>query len=122
MATLIVHEGPSGQSGRRFPLSDLPAIIGRDPEADIILPSQLVSRRHARILSHKGQLFIEDLGSRNGVFVNDKRITARARFTEDDTIRVVEFVLGLEKDVRPELEDRFQKVHEEINVATANLD
>ncbi len=123
MATLIVHEGPAGQAGRRFPLAELPAVIGRDSEAEIVLPSQLVSRRHARILCQGEQLLIEDLGSRNGVLVNGKRITGTTPFAEDDQIRIVEFVLGLEKsEPAPELEDRFQKVQEQVNVTTANLD
>lgn len=123
MATLVIRDGPPGQAGRRIVLDRLPAVIGRDADADIVLPSKLVSRRHARLSLAQDQLFIEDLGSRNGVLVNGERITSSKPFSDQDQLRIVDYVLALEQTAPgPALIDRTQKVRHEINADTANLD
>ncbi|MEN9825659.1 MAG: hypothetical protein RI953_1404 [Pseudomonadota bacterium] len=48
----------------------------------------MVSRNHARISVQRGQLWIEDLGSRNGTFVNGKKIERKTRFSTGDKINV----------------------------------
>src|SRR4030042_3920495 len=49
-------------------------IIGRDTEADYYLPDSSISRIHCEIIIKEGELRIKDLGSKNGVIVNHKRI------------------------------------------------
>ena len=49
------------------------AIVGRDPCADIVVPDPRVSRRHARLTWLDGRCVLEDLGSKNGTFVNGER-------------------------------------------------
>lgn len=66
--------GPDGSS-RQLPLS-VPLEVGRDPAAGLVLDDQLVSRLHARLTPGAGQVTIEDLGSRNGTFVNGAPIDA----------------------------------------------
>ncbi|GMU91973.1 MAG: hypothetical protein AMXMBFR4_10310 [Candidatus Hydrogenedentota bacterium] len=62
-------------------------VIGRASECDVVLPDSLVSRRHARVWLEKGQLKVEDLGSRNGIVVNGERVT-RLRIDEGDQLTV----------------------------------
>ncbi|MFC1783325.1 SpoIIE family protein phosphatase [Planctomycetota bacterium] len=60
-------------------LSSKGMVLGRSPEADIILESQRVSRKHALIFQDPfGRWIIEDLDSRNGVLINGERIGAQA--------------------------------------------
>ena len=56
----------------------LPTIIGRGREGvSLTLPHPLVSRKHTELFEQEGKLFVKDLGSLNGTFVNNRRITAR---------------------------------------------
>ena len=47
--------------------------IGRDPHCDHTIDSPLVSREHARLISEDGGIYVEDLKSTNGTFVNGQR-------------------------------------------------
>ena len=71
-AQLVVLVGPD--AGRRFPV-DGDTVIGRDADAAITVRDDGVSRRHSRIRhGSQGEYIIEDLGSRNGTYVNGVRV------------------------------------------------
>jgi predicted component of type VI protein secretion system len=53
----------------------LPTIIGRGRAAGITLPHPLVSRQHCEIYEEQGRLVVNDMGSLNGTFVGDQRIS-----------------------------------------------
>lgn len=53
----------------------LPVIVGRGRDATLTLPHPLVSRRHCEIFESNGQLVVRDMGSLNGTYVNNERIT-----------------------------------------------
>ena len=63
-------------------------LIGRDPEAVVWIDDESVSRRHARISIDDGGATIQDLGSKNGTAVGDKRIRAPVRLSHRDVVRV----------------------------------
>ncbi len=74
--------------GGEFPLPENGEIvIGRSSELDMVLVEDMVSRRHAKITATGGQIFIQDLGSTNGSFVNGEKIK-RARLSEGDRILI----------------------------------
>ena len=67
-------------------------VFGRG-DADVVeLPSTTVSRRHARI-NFDDDPWIEDLGSKNGTFVGDRRVTSRVRLNDGDHVRFGSFLL-----------------------------
>jgi DNA-binding winged helix-turn-helix (wHTH) protein len=70
-------------------------VIGRDPDVSLWVDATSVSRRHARIVVSEGTATIEDLGSKNGTFVNGHRIEGTQRLADADQIRVGVAVLVL---------------------------
>jgi pSer/pThr/pTyr-binding forkhead associated (FHA) protein len=71
-AKLIVVSGDIGRA--EIPLK-LPAVIGRSREATLTLPHPLVSRRHCELFERNGRLVVRDLGSRNGTYIANKKVT-----------------------------------------------
>jgi DNA-binding winged helix-turn-helix (wHTH) protein len=78
---------------REVRLDDGETSIGRDPEAGIHLDSAKVSRNHARILVSGSDAVVEDLGSTNGTFLADKRVTGPVRLQHGDEIGIGPFRL-----------------------------
>ena len=75
---------------------DHQVIVGRDPEADLVLEDPTVSGRHARVTSDGGgQITVFDLGSKNGTAVNGERIT-RTGLLPGDQVDIGATVLSLE--------------------------
>lgn len=73
---------------------DQDKIIGRDPSVDIVLQGGHISRRHAELSIRDNQLWLKDLNSANGTFVNDRRITEQQLQQNDELqIDVVRFLV-----------------------------
>lgn len=70
------------------PLAEGETLIGRGGDARISILGSLVSRRHARLVCSDGRVTIEDLASRNGVFVNGARLAAPALLEDGDTVLI----------------------------------
>ena len=62
-----------------IPLAGGTYVFGRVADADIVLPSDLVSRTHARVVANAGDLVVSDLESSNGTFVNGARVLGEMR-------------------------------------------
>ncbi|MEO5729589.1 MAG: FHA domain-containing protein [Byssovorax sp.] len=76
-------------------------LIGRTPECQLSLDDPLVSRRHAILMIQNDGVFVQDLGSRNGVFINGVRAELRTPVSDGDVIRIgtQELVLSGIKEV-----------------------
>ena len=57
----------------------LPTVIGRGRDVSLTLPHPLVSRRHTELFEKDGHLYVKDLGSLNGTYVNNRRIESEQR-------------------------------------------
>lgn len=76
---VVIHAPVQSDLGRRFVLDKDTTTVGRGRDNDIVLPSDCVSRRHARLEQRAGNLFIVDLASTNGTFINDDAHSIRER-------------------------------------------
>ena len=85
--TLTVDKGPKALRGLKVNVMG-PIIVGRAPGADILVPDDVVSRRHARFSLMGGDLMVEDLGSANGTRVNGEPVTQVQRCVEGDVVRI----------------------------------
>jgi pSer/pThr/pTyr-binding forkhead associated (FHA) protein len=63
-------------------------ILGRDAAADITLPDPAISRRHARLYCGADGVWLEDLGSTNGTYINGDRLTVPYRLRDGDEVRL----------------------------------
>lgn len=87
-ARLLVVDSPVLRQGSTIEVGG-PTIIGRDAGCGIRLErDDFASARHARIEPQPDGLRIEDLGSTNGTFVNDSRITDPRRLSAGDVVRI----------------------------------
>lgn len=73
---------------RAIPLFEGENIIGRETTARVMLDSTRVSRQHARISIHESTALLEDLGSRNGTFVDGVRVTTPVALADGAKIAV----------------------------------
>jgi DNA-binding winged helix-turn-helix (wHTH) protein len=78
---------------RSIVLLDGENVIGRDPDASVRIDAPGVSRRHARILAEGGRFTLEDLGSKNGTYVRDQRLSSSAELADGDELRLGQTLL-----------------------------
>ena len=64
----------------------LPTVIGRGRDVSLTLPHPLVSRRHTELFEKDGYLFVKDLGSLNGTYVNNRRIDSEHRLAPNQLL------------------------------------
>jgi pSer/pThr/pTyr-binding forkhead associated (FHA) protein len=81
---IILQELSSGINYR----TSLPCVIGRGKESDLSFSDHAISHRHAMIEEREDGLWIQDLRSANGVFVNDQKIKEKALLKHGDSIRL----------------------------------
>jgi pSer/pThr/pTyr-binding forkhead associated (FHA) protein len=71
--------------------------IGRDPSCQIRLTDTYISQQHARISERNGSWVVEDLGSTNGTYLNQRKVTSPAAISPGDRIRVGNTVLEVRR-------------------------
>ncbi len=74
--------------GQHFSVDSQGVRIGRDPANEVVIPTPDVSRHHARVILHNGALWVQDAGSRNGVYVNGNRVSGHTQVAPGDRVSV----------------------------------
>jgi pSer/pThr/pTyr-binding forkhead associated (FHA) protein len=85
---------PSDRRGQTYELGD-ELTLGRATGCQVTIDDNYVSQLHARVFRREGQLYIEDLGSTNGTYLNRKKVTAPIAVRRGDRLQVGRTVLEL---------------------------
>jgi pSer/pThr/pTyr-binding forkhead associated (FHA) protein len=91
---VTVIEGP--QAGATVALSSLPISIGRAADANIVLNDDYVSNQHAQLVPRGQEWLITDVGSTNGTFIGDTKVTSPVVVPVGGRIRIGNNVLELQ--------------------------
>jgi DNA-binding response OmpR family regulator len=75
-------------AGRQHVMTNNSVVIGRSLESDIVITSKRISREHAQIRRDGWRIFLEDLGSTNGTYLNNERILEPMQLRDGDRIQV----------------------------------
>ena len=92
---VIVSHG--GTEVSRHILAPGEYVLGREPGVDVFVDAPLVSRKHARLTIDYSELFIADLGSSNGTFLNGQPVTENARVFPSQKISIGEATIELRR-------------------------
>jgi pSer/pThr/pTyr-binding forkhead associated (FHA) protein len=95
---LVVLKSPALAEGERRGLDSAPLTIGRSSENDLHLDEdEFASSRHARVEPRRDGVWLEDIGSTNGTFLNGVQLKQPRRLSPGDVIRVGETDLRFEQ-------------------------
>jgi pSer/pThr/pTyr-binding forkhead associated (FHA) protein len=94
MADVVVEL--EGQEVVRVPLAHQNTIIGRDQTADVYLENRALSRKHAQLEKRGAGIWIRDLESQNGTYVNGEKILEPMPLSSDDTIQLGRYDVYIE--------------------------
>ena len=78
---------PADLAGRTFPLGDT-LEVGRAAGCQITLDDTFASQRHARLFAREGNLYVEDLGSTNGTYLNRHKVAGPMVVSRGDQIQI----------------------------------
>ena len=86
---LVVEDSEILAPQTRFTIRDGATSIGRSSASDIVLKNDdYASGRHARLTRHGGLLYVEDMGSTNGTFVNGRKAVGATPLRHGDIVRI----------------------------------
>lgn len=95
---LVVLKSPALAEGERHQLNSSPLTIGRSADNDVTLDADtFASTQHARVEPRRDGVWLEDIGSTNGTFLNGAQVSRPRRLTPGDVIRVGETDLRFEQ-------------------------
>jgi pSer/pThr/pTyr-binding forkhead associated (FHA) protein len=93
-ASLKLLEGE--RAGVEIPIKTSPFKIGRLPDCELQLASPVVSKYHCHVHKRPDGVFLEDLQSMNGTFLNRQRLTGETELNDNDSIRVGHFLFTVQ--------------------------
>jgi len=90
---VVVH----GQQISSYLITDHPLPVGRDPgQSLVVIPEPIVSKLHCQVFARGGRVFVRDLSSTNGIYVNEEKVSERELLDNDQvflgkkgTVRII---------------------------------
>jgi pSer/pThr/pTyr-binding forkhead associated (FHA) protein len=93
----LVVVSPEAMKGMEFPVGG-EVTVGRAGGCAVLLPADsFVSQLHARLFRRDGSLYVEDLGSTNGTFLNGKKVSAPVSVRKGDKVQFGRTTLEVRK-------------------------
>ncbi|MCU0475415.1 MAG: FHA domain-containing protein [Anaerolineae bacterium] len=83
---LVVMDGP--EANKSYPMEKDVVVVGREDHCDIVLRERQISREHIRVTQEDGHYFVHDLSSRNGTWVNGKKLEGSQELYDNDEIHI----------------------------------
>ena len=119
--TWKIHAITGDLTGQEISI-DRDMVVGRHQAADIVLQAAEISRKHAAFLLKDGALWVQDLGSSNGTFVNDVQIEQATLLKQDDIVQFASLKFSVlapvaAVEVPAEIEATAEKVVDQVEVA-----
>jgi predicted component of type VI protein secretion system len=95
---LVVRTAGTWQ-GKSILVTRVPFVIGRHPACNLRPTSALISHRHCALLAREEKVYVRDLESTNGTFVNSEKIRGERELHDNDSLRVgpVDFDVRIER-------------------------
>ena len=91
VAGFVVTDGPI--AGSKYLLATGTSTLGRHPESSIFFDDITVSRRHAEVILTGDQARVEDVGSLNGTYLNQRQIDSSQQLVPGDVLQIGKFKL-----------------------------
>ena len=107
---LIAQSGPL--EGQRWKIQSA-LVLGRGTDCDIIIPLRQVSRQHSRVFPQQDSVYMEDLDSKNGTYVNGQLLHAPIKLEDGDELQIslAQHFIFLSSDATMPLEDLPLEIH-----------
>jgi pSer/pThr/pTyr-binding forkhead associated (FHA) protein len=99
LTLLVVAEGK--WKGKTIPVRSIPFLIGRDAKCHLRPASPLVSKRHCALLVRDNKVFVQDLQSTNGTFVNDRQIKGEFEIKNEDRLSIGPLIFAVRIQALP---------------------
>jgi pSer/pThr/pTyr-binding forkhead associated (FHA) protein len=110
-----LHYSKQDGASKEFDIGERSITIGRSPDADIILLDDKVSRVHCGIRLWDGEFYIKDLKSKNGTFVNGRRVEV-AKLKASDVIKVGSYTFTFEQPAGTGTETALREISDEMDL------
>jgi pSer/pThr/pTyr-binding forkhead associated (FHA) protein len=94
--------GSEGAAGAEdFVIAQFPCVVGRHPACDHCITSPLISRHHCTFFRRAGEVWVRDLGSRNGTWLNGEPVTAARPLLPGDLLQLANLPFLVRRDGFP---------------------
>ena len=99
LTLVVLAEGK--WKGKTIPVRPVPFLIGRDPKCHLRPASPIISKRHCAVLVRENQVFVQDLTSTNGTFINDRQIKGEVEVKNEDRLTVGPLIFAIQIQALP---------------------
>ena len=111
---LVVASG--SRAGQVIPIIGDRFVIGRADDCHLKPRSELISRYHCEISLKEGKVLVRDMGSKNGVFLNDEQVTETRELKNGDKLAVgpLDFFVNITVEMKPQKTAKVKSISDAV--------